>query len=66
MVEGRLRKHFDEVTLLGQAFVKNPDQKVADLVKQAGAKVTDFIRYAVGEGIEKKQENLADEVKKLQ
>jgi len=66
MVEGRLRKHFDEVTLLGQAFVKNPDQKVADLVKQAGAKVTGFIRYAVGEGIEKKQENLADEVKKLQ
>jgi elongation factor Ts len=66
MVEGRLRKHFDEVTLLGQPFVKNPDQKVRDLLKQAGASVTRFVRYAVGEGIEKKQENFADEVAALQ
>lgn len=66
MVEGRLRKHFDEVTLLGQPFVKNPDQKVRDLLKGEGATVTRFVRYAVGEGIEKKQENFADEVAALQ
>jgi elongation factor Ts len=66
MVEGRLRKHFDEVTLLGQPFVKNPDQKVRDLLKGAGASVTRFVRYAVGEGIEKKQENFAEEVAALQ
>jgi elongation factor Ts len=66
MIEGRLRKHFDEVTLLGQPFVKNPDQKVRDLLKAAGATVSRFVRYAVGEGIEKKQENFAEEVRKLQ
>jgi elongation factor Ts len=66
MIEGRMRKHFDEVTLLGQPFVKNPDQKVRDLLKASGASVKRFVRYAVGEGIEKKQENLADEVRKLQ
>jgi elongation factor Ts len=66
MVEGRLRKHFDEVTLLGQPFVKNPDQKVRDLLKQSGATVRRFVRYAVGEGIEKKKENFAEEVAALQ
>jgi len=66
MVEGRLRKHFDEITLLGQPFVKNPDQKVRDLLKGEGATVTRFVRYAVGEGIEKKRENFADEVAALQ
>lgn len=66
MIEGRLRKHFDEITLLGQPFVKNPDQKVRDLLKGEGATVKGFVRFAVGEGIEKKQENFADEVRKLQ
>jgi elongation factor Ts len=66
MIEGRMRKHFDEVTLQGQPFIKNPDQKVRDLLKAAGASVRRFVRYAVGEGIEKKQENFADEVRKLQ
>jgi elongation factor Ts len=65
MVEGRLRKHFDEITLLGQPFVKNPDQKVGDLLKEADASVTRFVRFAVGEGIEKKHENFADEVAAL-
>lgn len=66
MVEGRLRKHFDDVTLLGQPFVKDPDTKVRDLLKKSGASVSRFVRFAVGEGIEKKQENFADEVRKLQ
>ena len=66
MIEGRLRKHFEEITLLGQPFVKDPDRKVRDLLKEAGASVTRFVRYAVGEGIEKKKENFAEEVKKLQ
>lgn len=66
IVEGKLRKHFDEITLLGQPFVKNPDQKVRDLLKDADASVTRFVRFAVGEGIEKKQENFADEVAALQ
>ena len=66
MVEGRLRKRFDEITLLGQPFVKDPDRRVRDLLEGAGASVRRFVRYAVGEGIEKKQENLADEVRKLQ
>ena len=53
MVEGRLRKFFDEITLVGQPFVKNPDQKVGDLLKDKSAGVKRFIRYAVGEGVEK-------------
>ena len=56
MVEGRLRKFFDEITLVGQPFVKNPDQKVGDLLKQHGAGVRRFIRYAVGEGVDKAAE----------
>ena len=62
MIQGRLRKYLAEVTLLGQSFVKNPDQTVADLLKDAGAEVTSFIRYEVGEGIEKVQEDFAAEV----
>ena len=62
MVEGRLRKHLAGITLLGQAFVKDGDLTVADLLGQSGATVRGFNRLAVGEGIEKKQENFADEV----
>jgi elongation factor Ts len=62
MVEGRLRKHLSGITLLGQPFVKDGDITVEQLLKQAGANVNGFDRIAVGEGIEKKQENFAEEV----
>jgi len=62
MVEGRLRKHLSGITLLGQPFVKDGDITVEQLLKQAGASVNGFDRIAVGEGIEKKQENFAEEV----
>ncbi len=62
MVDGRIRKYLAEVTLIGQPFVKDPDKTVGALLKDEGATVTGFIRYEVGEGIEKKQENFADEV----
>ena len=62
MVEGRLRKWLAEITLLGQPFVKDPDQTVEDLLKDKGARVINFTRLEVGEGIEKKEENFAEEV----
>jgi elongation factor Ts len=62
MVEGRLRKYLAEICLTGQPFVKDPDTTVEKLLKAAGARVTGFVRFEVGEGIEKKQENFADEV----
>jgi len=62
MVEGRLRKHLSGITLLGQPFVKDGDVTVENLLKQHSASVNGFDRIAVGEGIEKKQENFADEV----
>ncbi len=62
MVEGRMRKYLSEITLVGQAFVKNPDQTIEQLLKEAGAEVTAFVRYEVGEGIEKKSEDFAAEV----
>lgn len=62
MVVGRLRKYLAEITLVGQPFVKNPDQTVAQLLKEKGASVTSFHRLEVGEGIEKKEENFAEEV----
>lgn len=62
MVEGRIRKYLNEVTLLGQAFVKDPDQTVEKLVKSAGAEVKQFVRYEVGEGIEKKEDDFVGEV----
>ncbi|MGE0081828.1 MAG: translation elongation factor Ts [Thiohalomonadaceae bacterium] len=62
MVEGRVQKFLKEVTLLGQPFVKNPDETVEKLLKAAGAKVVNFARFEVGEGIEKKKVDFAEEV----
>ena len=62
MVEGRLRKYLAEITLLGQPFVKDPETTVEKLVKKAGAKVVRFVRYEVGAGIEKKQDDFVGEV----
>jgi elongation factor Ts len=62
MVEGRLRKHLDEITLLGQPFVKDPDKRVRDLLKAAKAAVKRFRRFEVGEGIEKKASDFVQEV----
>jgi elongation factor Ts len=64
MVEGRLKKFLAEVTLLGQPFVKDPDQTVDKLLKANQAQVAHFERFEVGEGIEKKNENLAEAVRK--
>lgn len=62
MIQGRLNKFLAEVSLLGQPFVKDPDQTVAKLLSGAGAVVNGFVRYEVGEGIEKKVEDFAAEV----
>lgn len=62
MVEGRIRKYLGEITLLGQPFVKDPERTVGALLGSADAKVNGFVRFEVGEGLEKKQENFAEEV----
>ncbi|MGE7689288.1 translation elongation factor Ts [Lysinibacillus sp. NPDC097214] len=62
MVEGRLGKYFEDVCLLDQTFVKNSDQKVRAFVASTGGSVNGFVRYAVGEGIEKREDNFAEEV----
>lgn len=62
MITGQLKKFVNEITLEGQPFVKDPDQTVGKLLKANNAKVTRFVRYEVGEGIEKKVENFAEEV----
>ncbi|HEC16248.1 MAG TPA: elongation factor Ts [Sedimenticola sp.] len=62
IVDGRVRKYLSEITLLGQAFVKDPDITVGKLLDGAGARVVRFQRFEVGEGIEKKTENFAEEV----
>lgn len=64
MVAGRLSRFLKEITLLGQPFVKDPDTSIRKLLAGAGATVTGFVRFEVGEGIEKRQENFADEVMK--
>ncbi|WP_018922525.1 translation elongation factor Ts [Salsuginibacillus kocurii] len=62
MVEGRLKKFFEQVCLLDQEFVKDSDQTVEQYLKSQGATVKSFVRYEVGEGMEKRDENFADEV----
>jgi elongation factor Ts len=62
MVEGRIGKFLAEITLLGQPFVKNPDQTVAQTLKSRNAEVNSFQMFVVGEGIEKKVTDFAAEV----
>lgn len=62
MIEGRINKFIDEVSLLGQPYVKNPDIKVGQLLKEKNAVVIAFVRFVVGEGIEKKEDNFVEEV----
>lgn len=64
MIVGRMNKYFEEVTLLGQKFVINPDVTVEQAAKDAGVSITGFARVAVGEGIDKKEEDFAAEVAK--
>jgi elongation factor Ts len=62
MISGRLRKFVAEVSLLEQQFVKDPDSKISDLLNEVGADIIKFVRYEVGEGIEKEEEDFAAEV----
>ena len=62
MIEGRINKFVDEVCLSGQPFVKNPDIKVGQYLKDKQAEVISFTRFEVGEGIEKKEDNFVEEV----
>ena len=64
MIDGRIRKYLAEISLLEQAFVKDGDTKIGALLKNAGATVNRFVRYEVGEGIEKGEEDFAAEVQK--
>ncbi|TFI70395.1 translation elongation factor Ts [Carnobacterium divergens] len=62
MIQGRLNKYLAEISLVDQSFVKNPDQTVGEFVASKGATVKSFIRFEVGEGIEKREDNFVDEV----
>jgi elongation factor Ts len=62
MIEGRISKFIDEVSLMGQPYVKDPNKKVGQLLKEKNAEVVSFIRFEVGEGIEKKEDNFVAEV----
>ena len=64
MVQGRIGKFYGEICLIEQAFVKNPDEKVGKMVEAKGAKIVRFARLEKGEGLEKKEENFAEEVAK--
>ncbi len=65
MIDGRMKKYLADITLVNQAFVINPDLTVSDAAKAAGVEITGFVRLEVGEGIEKKEENFAEEVAKV-
>ena len=62
MIVGRMKKFVNEVTLYGQAFIKDPETSVGELVKSKNAEVVSFVRFEVGEGIEKKEDNFVEEV----
>lgn len=62
MIQGRLNKYLAEISLVDQSFVKNPDQTVGEFVASKGATVKSFVRFEVGEGIEKREDNFVDEV----
>ena len=62
MIVGRMKKFVNEVTLYGQAFVKDPDTSVGELVKSKNAEIVSFVRFEVGEGIEKNEDNFVEEV----
>jgi len=62
MIEGRIKKYLKEITLVGQPFVKDPDMTIEKLLKSKNATVVSFCRYEVGEGIEKAEDNFAEEV----
>ncbi len=62
MVQGRIGKFYGEICLIEQAFVKDPDIKISKLLEEKGAKIVRFVRFEKGEGIEKKEENFAEEV----
>jgi elongation factor Ts len=70
IVEGRLEKYYEQVCLLDQDFIKDPDKKIKDLLSEKIAKIGEnikirrFVRFEVGEGLEKKEENFAEEVAK--
>ena len=64
MVQGRIGKFYGEICLLDQEFVKDPSIKVGDLIKNKGAEMVRYARFEKGEGIEKKEENFAEEVMK--
>ena len=63
MVEGRIAKYYKEVCLLEQPFVKNPDQSIEQMLKDHGdVELTAFVRFEMGEGLQKRQDNFAEEV----
>ena len=64
MVEGRIKKYYKEVCLTEQPFVKNDDMSVSEFVKSNGGKIISMVRYEVGEGMQKREENFAEEVAK--
>ena len=64
VVQGRIGKFYSEICLVDQEFVKNPDMKISDLLKSKGAEIVEFARIEKGEGLEKREENFAEEVMK--
>ena len=64
MVQGRIGKYYSEICLLDQEFVKDPNVKVGELIKYKGANIVEFARLEKGEGLEKREENFAEEVMK--